>query len=60
MTKCPDTGVSVPECSCGACLQALIERHMPSLLARPAAQPQGLDQQAAALKPPSGPEHRAA
>ncbi|MGH2956558.1 MAG: hypothetical protein ACRDL6_06145 [Solirubrobacterales bacterium] len=33
MTVCSHTGLSVPECSCRACLQAQIERHMPSLLA---------------------------
>jgi hypothetical protein len=32
MNVCPHTGVSVPECSCRACLQAQIERHMPSVL----------------------------
>jgi hypothetical protein len=32
MTVCTNTGISVPECSCRACLQAQIERHMPSLL----------------------------
>ena len=32
MTVCSHTGVSQPECSCRACLQAQIERHMPSLL----------------------------
>jgi hypothetical protein len=32
MTVCSHTGISVPECSCRACLQAQIERHMPSLL----------------------------
>jgi hypothetical protein len=31
MTVCSHTGISVPECSCRACLQAQIERHMPSL-----------------------------
>jgi hypothetical protein len=30
MNVCSHTGVSVPECSCRACLQAQIERHMPS------------------------------
>jgi len=34
MTICPHTGVSQPECSCRACLQAQIEQHMPSLLIR--------------------------
>jgi hypothetical protein len=32
MTVCSHTGISVPECSCRACLVAQIERHMPSLL----------------------------
>jgi hypothetical protein len=32
MTFCPHTGVTQPECSCKACLEAQIERHMPSLL----------------------------
>jgi 3-phenylpropionate/cinnamic acid dioxygenase small subunit len=31
MTVCSHTGISVPECSCRACLQAQIERHMPPL-----------------------------
>ena len=33
MTLCSHTGISVPECSCRTCLQAQLERHMPSLLA---------------------------
>ena len=32
MTVCSNTGITVPECSCRACTQAQIERHMPSLL----------------------------
>jgi hypothetical protein len=32
MTVCSNTDISVPECSCRACLEAQIERHMPSLL----------------------------
>ena len=32
MTLCSHTGITVPECSCRACVQAQIERHMPSLL----------------------------
>jgi hypothetical protein len=32
MTVCSNTGISVPECSCRACLTSQIERHMPSLL----------------------------
>jgi hypothetical protein len=40
MTLCSNTGISVPECSCRACLEAQIERHMPSLLgAGPGEQP---------------------
>jgi hypothetical protein len=33
MSVCPHTGLTQPECSCRTCLQAQIERHMPSLLA---------------------------
>jgi hypothetical protein len=33
MTVCSHTGIAVPECSCRVCLQAQLERHMPSLLA---------------------------
>jgi hypothetical protein len=32
MTVCSNTGISVPECSCRACLTAQIEHHQPSLL----------------------------
>jgi hypothetical protein len=32
MTVCSNSGISVPECSCRACVEAQIERHMPSLL----------------------------
>jgi hypothetical protein len=32
MTLCSHTGITVPECSCQACLQAQIERHAPALL----------------------------
>jgi len=40
MTLCSNTGISVPECSCRACLEAQLERHMPSLLgAGPVQQP---------------------
>jgi hypothetical protein len=35
MTVCSNTGITVPECSCRACLTALIERHSPSLLDAP-------------------------
>jgi hypothetical protein len=31
MTVCSHTGISLPECSCRACLQAQIERHIPLL-----------------------------
>ena len=37
MTVCSNTGISVPECSCRACLKAQIERHQPSLLGTDAA-----------------------
>jgi hypothetical protein len=30
---CKNTGVSIPECSCHACLMRLISRHAPALLA---------------------------
>jgi hypothetical protein len=29
MPACPHTGLTVPECSCKACLQALLEQHAP-------------------------------
>ncbi|MDP9228272.1 MAG: hypothetical protein M3M99_04370 [Actinomycetota bacterium] len=32
MIDCPHTGLSVPECSCHACLQAQLERYRPALL----------------------------
>jgi hypothetical protein len=32
MTVCSHTGISVPECSCRVCIEAQLERHMPSLL----------------------------
>jgi hypothetical protein len=35
MTVCSHTGITVPECSCSACIQAQIEQHMPSLLGGP-------------------------
>ena len=34
MSACPNTGISTPECSCRACLTALLQTHMPSLLER--------------------------
>jgi hypothetical protein len=39
MTTCPHTGIAVPECSCRACIQALIERHMPQAVAAPVIEP---------------------
>lgn len=30
MTVCQHTGISVPECSCSACLRGLLETHMPA------------------------------
>jgi hypothetical protein len=32
MSVCEHTGLAVPECSCGACIQAQLEQHMPSSL----------------------------
>lgn len=37
MTVCNHTGIAIPECSCRACLEAQIERHMPSVLGGAAA-----------------------
>jgi hypothetical protein len=42
MTRCVHTGLSIPECSCRACLIALVETHAP----RPATN-------AAARRPPT-------
>lgn len=39
MTTCPHTGITVPECSCRACVQRLIEHHMPASLAADAGLP---------------------
>lgn len=60
MTNCTNTGIAVPECSCRACLQAQIERHMPSLLAGSQTEPRPLGHRAAELTPRSEPERRAA
>jgi hypothetical protein len=38
MSVCQNTGLTVPECSCRACLQALIDENMP---AQQAARAQG-------------------
>jgi hypothetical protein len=55
MTVCTNTGISVPECSCRACLVAQIERHMPSLLnADPATTPPTLEMPAVARLPRLG------
>ena len=29
MTRCAHTGLTIPECSCRACLMALVETHAP-------------------------------
>ena len=29
MTRCAHTGLTIPECSCRACLMALVETHSP-------------------------------
>ena len=36
MSVCPHTGLAVPECSCGACIRAQLEEHMPVVRGRPA------------------------
>jgi hypothetical protein len=33
MSICPRTGISVPECSCQRCLEAMLRRVLPELLA---------------------------
>ena len=33
MPTCPHTGITIPECSCAACVEAQIRRHQPALLA---------------------------
>jgi hypothetical protein len=33
LEHCKNTGLSIPECSCRACLMRLIGRHAPELLA---------------------------
>jgi len=30
MMTCPHTGITVPECSCRACVQRLLEQHSPA------------------------------
>ena len=47
MTVCSNTGISVPECSCRACLEAQIERHMPSLLTAATPEPPTVEVSAA-------------
>ena len=32
MSICPRTGISIPECSCSACLQEQVRRYMPGIL----------------------------
>jgi hypothetical protein len=32
MAKCPDTGITIPECSCPRCVEAQLMQVMPSLL----------------------------
>jgi hypothetical protein len=49
VTVCSNTGISVPECSCRVCLEAQIERHMPSLLG-----PTGVDQPTVEMSAASG------
>jgi hypothetical protein len=33
MAKCPRTGITLPECSCAYCLEELVRRHQPALVA---------------------------
>jgi hypothetical protein len=33
MPSCPDTGLTVPECSCKRCLEAMLREFRPTLLA---------------------------
>ena len=39
MTRCAHTGLSIPECSCRACLLALVQAHAPRPATNPAATP---------------------
>jgi hypothetical protein len=32
--RCPDTGLTIPECSCRHCIEGLVERFHPHLLDR--------------------------
>ena len=34
VSVCKNTGLSIPECSCGPCLRAQLEEHMPALRER--------------------------
>ena len=48
MTRCVHTGLSIPECSCRACLIALVEAHAPrpatnTEAARPPSEDAGAD-----------------
>ena len=52
MTRCVHTGLSIPECSCRACLLALVQAHAP----RPATDAgattlPGMDANAGATRP---------
>jgi hypothetical protein len=31
--RCSKTGLAIPECSCGRCLEAMLRQHSPTLLA---------------------------
>jgi hypothetical protein len=39
MTRCIHTGISIPECSCRACLLELVRTHAPAPAANAAAMP---------------------
>jgi hypothetical protein len=32
MPTCPHTGITIPECSCSACLKAQVQRNQPKVL----------------------------
>lgn len=54
VTVCPNTGVAVPECSCGTCLRGLVRDNAPHLLApEPGAAGSGVGGSLAAVPPQS-------
>ena len=52
MTRCVHTGLSIPECSCRACLLALVQAHAPRPATSAAAtRPPAMDANAGATRP---------